>query len=29
LRAGDWAGFGRAFDALKQVLGPERDSLAR
>jgi len=27
LRAGDWAGFGRAFDALKQVIGPERDSL--
>jgi hypothetical protein len=29
LRAGDWAGFGRAFDALKQVIGPDRDSLAR
>jgi hypothetical protein len=29
LHAGDWAGFGRAFDALKQVIGPERDSLPR
>jgi hypothetical protein len=26
LRAGDWAGFGRAFDALRQVLGPTRDT---
>jgi hypothetical protein len=29
LRAGDWAGFGRAFDALKQVIGTERDTLSR
>jgi len=28
LKAGDWAGFGRAFDALKQVLGAH-DSLPR
>jgi hypothetical protein len=29
IRAGDWAGFGRAFDALKQVIGTERDTVAR
>ncbi len=29
LRAGDWAGFGRAFDALRQVLGTPPDSLPR
>jgi hypothetical protein len=27
LRAGDWAGFGRAFDALRQVLAPPVDSI--
>jgi hypothetical protein len=27
LRAGDWAGFGRAFDALRQVLRPPTDTL--
>ncbi|HEU5171571.1 MAG TPA: UPF0182 family protein [Gemmatimonadales bacterium] len=26
LRAGDWAGFGRAFDALRQVLAPPHDT---
>jgi hypothetical protein len=29
MRAGDWAGFGRAFDALRQVLGTPTDSAAR
>src|SRR5688572_9604677 len=29
LRAGDWATFGRAFDALRQVLAPPRDSTPR
>jgi hypothetical protein len=29
LRAGDWATFGRAFDALRQVLAPPRDSIPR
>jgi hypothetical protein len=29
LRAGDWATFGRAFDALRQVLAPPRDSVPR
>ncbi len=29
LRAGDWASFGRAFDALKETLGAGRDSVPR
>ena len=29
MRAGDWAAFGRAFDALRQVLSTPTDSLAR
>ncbi|HET7600795.1 MAG TPA: hypothetical protein VFK09_10910, partial [Gemmatimonadales bacterium] len=27
IRAGDWAGFGRAFDALRHTLGADRESL--